>query len=136
MTTFLDTNVVVYAFDVADPEKQARAQAVLHDTDPATLVISSQVLSEFFVVVTRKLATPLAQADAAAAVRSLSAFQVVAVDSTLVQEAITQQEAHQLHYWDALIVSAASRAGCDRLLSEDLQDCQRIGSLEVSNPFS
>lgn len=136
MKTFLDTNVLVYAFDTAEPAKQARAQEVLRGTDPESLVLSTQVLSEFFVVVTRKLATPLPPGDAAAAVRNLSALQVVTTDAALVQEAIELCEVHQLSYWDSLIVAAARRAGCGQLLSEDLQHGARLADLQVVNPFA
>lgn len=136
MKTFLDTNVLVYAFDGADPAKQEIAQGVLRDSVADSLVISSQVLSEFFVVVTRQLVTPLALDVAAAAVRQFSALQVIPTDSALVRKAIEHVETDQVSYWDALIVAAALQARCTTLLTEDLQAGRRLGSLQISNPFA
>lgn len=136
MKTFLDTNVLVYAFDGADPAKQEIAQGVLRDSVADSLVISSQVLSEFFVVVTRQLVTPLALDVAAAAVHQFSALQVIPTDSALVRKAIEHVETDQVSYWDALIVAAALQARCTTLLTEDLQAGRRLGSLQISNPFA
>ncbi len=132
---FLDTNVVVYAMDDAAPAKQARARELMSGARAGSHVVSSQVLQEFFNAVTRKLARPIAVDDAAAAVRALARLTVVAADAELVVAAIEIHRRHQLSLWDALIVQAALDGGCNRLLSEDLQDGFRLGSLVVENPF-
>lgn len=136
MKTFLDTNVLVYAFDGAEPVKQERARELLREADPESLVVSTQVLSEFFVVVTRKLATPLTLDVAAAAVQEFSALQVVATDSALVRKAIEHVAADQVSYWDALIIAAAIQGSCTHILTEDLQAGRHLGSLQVVNPFA
>jgi predicted nucleic acid-binding protein len=131
---FVDTNVLVYAFDDATPAKRDRARALL-TTPGAPLVISAQVIGEFYMVVTRKLARPLDEGHAGAAVSELLRFPVMPIDSELARAAVSTSRAAQLSYWDALIVEAAAAAGCDRLLTEDLADGATIRSVRVENPF-
>jgi predicted nucleic acid-binding protein len=133
--TFLDTNVLVYLFDNDEPAKQQRASETLQSSELGELVLSTQVLSEFYVTVTRKLARALDPTLAGEAVDWLGSFSVVSTDTTLVKSAIQLSQSAQLSYWDGLVVAAAGRAGCERLLSEDLSDGQRIGSVHVENPF-
>lgn len=131
---FLDTNVVVYLFDRDTPGKQARARQIL-DEDRASLVISTQVLQEFYVTVTRKLGTPLAEREAAAAVEDLMALEVVVIDVPLIRAAMDMSRKRRLSLWDSLIVEAANANGCRRLLSEDFQEGARFGPTTVENPF-
>lgn len=132
---FVDTNVFVYAFDDRDRAKQERALAVLSGGARGELVLSTQVLQEFFVAVTRKLARPLPVADAEQAVRWMSRLPLVQVDAPMVLAAIGTHRRHTLSFWDALVVEAASTAGCERLLTEDLQDGMRFGNVTVEDPF-
>lgn len=134
--TFLDTNVLVYAFDSAEPRKKERALAVLEQApDPNALVISTQVLQEFFVAVTRRLETPLDHETAARAVEDLTALPVVVTGPETVLAAVRRCGTASLSFWDALIVEAALGAGCATLLTEDLQDGRSFGPLAVVNPF-
>jgi predicted nucleic acid-binding protein len=134
--TFVDTNVLVYAVDESEPAKREIARRTLADEENGELVLSSQVLSEFYVTVTRKLATPLTAEQAAQSVNRLAATNLaIAIDSAHVEQAITTSRSCQISYWDGLIVAAASRSGCSRLLSEDLNDGQRFGCVLVENPF-
>lgn len=134
--SFVDTNVLVYLFDSGAPDKQARARELVAERGPAgELVISTQVLQEFFVTVTRKLERPLSAENAEAAVRRLAAYPVVTTTVGLVMAAIALVRAHRISFWDALIVEAAREAGCDELLSEDLADGASIGGVLVKNPF-
>lgn len=130
---FIDTNVFVYAFDNADPQKQQRAQQVLREEPGA--VVSTQVLNEFYVTTTRKLAAPLSPEDAERAVEHLSRRPCVAVDSTLVLRAISDGRRWQLSHWDALMLAAARQAGCDRILTEDLADGASYPGIRIENPF-
>lgn len=132
---FVDTNVWVYAVDSADRRKQARAIEVIDREKRVGLVVSAQVLGEFYVTVTRKLATPLSPEAALEDVRSMTRQSVVALDARLVEAGIVGAQAWQLSYWDALLVVAARTAGADRLLSEDLQDGQLIDGVTIENPF-
>lgn len=129
---FVDTNVLVYLFDADDPRKQAIARAILA---AGNVVLSAQVLSEFYVTVTRKLGRPLEPGAAARAVADLCALPVRDVTATVVLAAVRRSQESQLSLWDALIVESALDAGGAVLLTEDLQDGQNFGELRVRNPF-
>ena len=131
---FVDTNVLVYLFDGDSPAKQEVARRTLKDR-PEYLVLSIQVLGEFYVSVTRKLANPLAPDAARKAVADLCALSVRPVLPSLVQTAVQRSQASQISYWDALIVESAIDAGAEVLLTEDLQHGQKFGRLRVVNPF-
>jgi predicted nucleic acid-binding protein len=133
---FVDTNVWVYAVDAADPARRTRALEATAPAPGRDLVISTQVLTEFYAVVTRKLAVPVSVEDAEAMVRQLAVLPVVAVDSSLVVSAIAGSREWQISIWDALILRAAEVAGCRRVLSEDLADGTTYGSVVVENPFA
>jgi len=132
---FLDTNVLVYIFDHDEPSKGRRAQGLLAQATPGGLAVSAQVMSEFYVTVTRKLSRPLDEDAALEAVEWLGLLNVVAIDSDTVRAAIATSRSARISYWDALIVSAAQAGGCERLLTEDLNHGQTIGSVRVENPF-
>ena len=135
-SAFVDTHVVVYAFDDDEPVKQEQARSLLAGPDaPTTLVLSTQVLAEFYVTVTRKLARPLSAADAAQAVALLAELPVVGADRTSVLEAVDLARAHQLSLWDAQIVQAAAAADCATLLTEDLTHGAVLAGVRVENPF-
>ena len=134
--TFVDTNVLVYRFDHDEPVKRARAGEVLDSIGGAgRLVLSTQVLQEFYVSVTRKLARPLGPEVALEAVRQLATFPIVRIDPDLIEEAILLSRDHQLSFWDSMILQAAARGGCRVLLTEDLQDGFEVLGLRVVNPF-
>lgn len=133
--TFLDTNVLVYAVDETEPDKRDTARRLLSSTGYGEFVLSSQILGEFYTVVTRRLAEPVPEATAAAIVDQLSLNPVVPLDPALVKAAIQTSRSSQLSYWDGLIVASAAASGCERLLTEDLNDGQLIGSVRVENPF-
>ena len=133
---FVDTNVWVYAVDAADPAKRKRALEATAPVPGRDLVVSTQVLTEFYAVVTRKLAVPVSVEDAEAMVRQLALLPVVAIDSSLVVSAIAGSREWQISIWDALILRAAEVAGCRRVLSEDLADGTTYGSVVVENPFA
>jgi len=133
---FVDTNVWVYAVDVADPAKRQRALEAIAPAQGRDLVISTQVLTEFYAVVTRKLAVPVSVDDAEAMVRQLAVLPVITIDSSLVVSAIAGSREWQISIWDALILRAAEVAGCRRVLSEDLASGTTYGSVVVENPFA
>ncbi len=133
---FIDTNVWVYAVDAAEPAKRERARAVIAPRNDAHITTSSQVLSEFYTVVTRKLASPMSDELAAQLVDRLSQLPVVPVDADLVLRAIAGSRAWGISVWDALIIRAAEVAGCAVVLSEDLADGATYGSVRISNPFA
>jgi predicted nucleic acid-binding protein len=133
MSDFLDTNIVVYAFDTADPEKQRVAIDVLESG--RRLVVSTQVLLETWWVLTRRLERPLSEDAASGVIDELCRLPVVSTDADLVRRAITTSRRWQLAVWDALIVEAARSSGCDRILTEDLQHGQNFDGVKVANPF-
>ena len=136
MRSFFDTNVLVYLFDADAPEKKNRAQTLLEaEVTEGQAVLSTQVLQEFYVAVTRKLSVPLPPEVAEQAVRDFSILPLVQVDGDLILAAIGRSRHHHLSLWDALIVEAALTSSATRLFTEDMQHGQRIGELEVINPF-
>lgn len=133
--SFVDTNVWVYAVDDADPAKQRQARQILEAMPARDLVVSAQVLGEFYVTIRRKLAETLPETDAVALVDRMRRLPVVPVDGSLVSTAIANSREWQISYWDALIIAAAEMSGCAVLLSEDLSDRRVYGSVRIENPF-
>jgi predicted nucleic acid-binding protein len=137
VTTFVDTNVLVYAHDLSETERRPVAQATLDELwRTRTGTLSTQVLSEFYVVATRKFDPPMARRAARRIVGAYSAWPVVGVDAPLILAASALEERHTLSFWDALIIEAAARGGATRLLSEDLQTGRRIRNVTIENPFA
>ena len=99
------------------------------------LVVSTQVLQEFYVTVARKLAEPLSPEEAAAATRSIGEYTVVRIDPAMVYRAIELNQRHAISFWDALILRAAIESGCEVLLTEDLQDVWEVEGVRVEDPF-
>ena len=133
---FVDTNVLVYADDTSDPMKNELAVEWL-DTLWSRRAgrVSTQVLNEYYVTVTRKLTRGLKQGDARAKVRRYQLWHPWQVDHPTVETAWGIEARFGVHYWDALVVASAQQAGCGTLLSEDLQHGQKLGAVTVINPF-
>lgn len=137
MRAFFDTNVLVYLFDADAPQKQQIARTLLErEANAGRATLSTQVLQELFVTVTRKLDVPVPHEDAERAVRSLSGLSVVQIDAALILAAIDAVRRLQISFWDALIVRAALQSGSAVLYTEDLQHGQEIEGLTISNPFA
>jgi predicted nucleic acid-binding protein len=133
---FCDTNVLVYAHDLDAGSKHEQAVTLVERLwTTGEGVLSVQVLQEFFVVVTRKLSRPVPLAEARRAVEHLSAWRVFAPQPTDVLAAIDAAERWKLSFWDAMLLTAANRAGATVVWSEDLSHRQRYDHLEVHNPF-
>ena len=135
MRRFFDTNVLVYAHDWREPGKRdVSRELVAQAMDEDELVLSTQVLVEFYATsVRRRLLTPSQARD----LLSLwASHDVVPQTADLVIRAIALHREHTLSFWDGLIVQAAIDSHCDILLSEDLQDGRRFGELVVRDPFS
>ena len=134
--SFVDTNILVYAEDKdAGPKHEAARDLVVRLWNERQGVVSVQVLQEFFITVTKKLRRPLTAARASEIVREYLTWTVVNTTGDLLVQAISLQQAARLSFWDAMVVQAAIEGGCDTLYSEDLNDGQRIGSLQVVNPL-
>ena len=136
MKSFLDSNVLVYLFDQDAPGKKATAQQILQtEGTVGNLVISTQVLQEFYVTVTRKLAQPLKADTALEAVDRFVTLPLVVVDAALILSAIRRSHKDSISFWDSLIIDAALKAGAQRLWSEDLQDGRVVNGMRIENPF-
>lgn len=133
----VDTNVLVYAYDAADPVKRETAidaLALLYDEGIGAL--SVQVLNEFYTVVTRKSAVPLTPERAEAAVGAyVRSWSVYSTTPLAVREGIRISRVHRTSYWDGLILATARLNEVPYLLSEDLQDGRDYDGVTVINPF-
>lgn len=134
---FVDTNVLIDAHDVDAGEKRQVARRVLAELWNSRLgVLSSQVLQELYVNVTRKISSPLTCHKAREIVRNYGVWQVVSIAPADILQASELEERHQISFWDALIVVAARNAGAVKVLSEDLSHGHRIGGVMIENPFA
>ena len=134
--TFIDTNILVYAYDIDEPVKQARAREILKQgIEGETAVLSVQVIGEFFTVVTKRIPNPLSAEEAEQVLDLLSILPVIDLDFRMIRHAIEIHRQHGIAYWDALIVAAAHRAECTQILTEDLNAGQSYEGVTVVNPF-
>ena len=138
MAVFLvDTNVLVYAYDRSEGPKRQRAIDVLEVVGIAEIgVLSTQILGEFFVTVTRKIPTPLSAGDASSAVmKYLDSWPIIDITSTIVLEALRGVGQHQMHYYDSVIWAAAKLNQIQEVLTEDSQHGRVIEGVRYLNPF-
>jgi len=133
---FVDTNILVYARDSSESEKQARAEQWLAHLWAHELGrISAQVMNEYYVTVTRKLKPGLSKEQARADLRALAVWQPLEISATLIESAWDIQDQYDYSWWDTLVISSALFLDCTYLLSEDMQHDQHIGNLTIINPF-
>lgn len=133
---FVDSNVLVYAHDAAAGEKHQRARALVERLwEEGNGVLSTQVLQEFYVNVTRKTARPPETEEVKRWLADYLNWEVVVNDGDAVLEAIDLQLRYQVGFWDALILHAANTALAGIIYSEDLNHGQRYGESVVENPF-
>ena len=135
---FLDTNLLVYPHDRREPERAERAVAVLDElAGTGRAALSTQVLGEFFWVVTRRLPDPLPPVEAAASVeRHARSWVVLDVSLPVVREALRGVREHTLPYWDALIWASAKLSQIPLVLSEDFADGRDVEGVRFANPFA
>lgn len=132
---FVDTNVLLYAVSTADDEraKSEKARSVLARKE---LALSVQVLQEFYVQATRTdKPDALSHEQTVRLIDALLRFSVQEITVPLMQAAFKTRDRFRISYWDAAIVEAARFAGCDTVLSEDLQHGQNFDGVRVHNPF-
>ncbi len=133
---FVDTNVLVYAFDVSAGEKRIRAQAMVHRLlNSGEGRLSTQVLQELYVNLMRKLPVPLPQFEAQQIIHDLTSWQVVEPKVADVLTAIRLSIRSKISFWDALVLVAAQKANATILWSEDLNHGQDYDGVIVQNPF-
>jgi len=134
--TFVDTNILVYAYDSSTPSKREIAKNILTKLwGERTGALSVQVLQEFYVTVTRKIPKPLTTSVAQEIVASYASW-CGETSAAEVTAAFRIESQSRIGYWDALIVASAAKAGAVRLFSEDLNAGQVIGGVQIENPFA
>jgi predicted nucleic acid-binding protein len=133
---FVDTDVLVYAFDDSDSVRQAVAERALTELmESDKLRLSTQVLQEFYVAVTGRVGNPLSPSVALSVTEELSAWPVLVVDYGLVRESILMSKNQPLSFWDSLVVTSAARSGAHTLFSEALTPGQALLGVQIVNPF-
>jgi predicted nucleic acid-binding protein len=134
---FVDANVLVYAFDASAGKKKAVAEQLLaRFWESGVGCLSVQVLQEFFVTVTKKVAHPLSVDEAADRIREFATWKVFAPTTNDVLGAIALQKQSKLNFWDAMVLQAAVESQCDVLSTEDLSDGQVIRGVRIRDPFA
>lgn len=135
---FVDTNVLVYAYDRSEPEKQRRALEVLDRLAVTGAgVISTQVLAEFFVALTRKIPAPLSAVEAHERIKNyLQSWAVIDLTGMIVLEAARGVRDHQFNFWDAQIWATARLNQIPAVFSEDFNDGAVIEGVRFVNPFA
>jgi predicted nucleic acid-binding protein len=133
---FVDTNVLVYAHDLSAGEKHTRARDLVRELwQSGEGCLSVQVLQEFYVSITRKVARPLAPDVAARIIGDLAAWRVHCPGVEDVLDAIRLQGRYQISFWDAMILVSAIQLGCQSIWSEDLNVGQVYDTVRVLNPI-
>jgi predicted nucleic acid-binding protein len=134
---FLDTNILIYAYDVSAGKKHEMAKMILMDLwNSGKGVLSIQVLQEFFVNITKKVSKPLDIKTAKDIIKDLLKWDVVMIDGESLLEAVEIHIRHQYSFWDSMILKAAQKGGAVLLLSEDLKHGQTIDGVKIKNPFT
>jgi predicted nucleic acid-binding protein len=133
---FLDTNILVYAYDRSAGQKHSLAVELVQACwENENGCLSIQALQEFYVTVTRKINMPLDHQTARQILADLAQWRLHAPKTSDLLQAIDLQRDYQLSFWDAQIVQSAASLGCRQLLSEDLNHGQAYGEVKVINPF-
>ncbi len=133
---FVDTNILVYGHDKDAGQKHQIAQNLLAELwNHRSGVLSIQVLQEFYVTLTRKVLHPLSPSTVRNLIRDYISWQVEVNDTLSILNASRIEENYRISFWDALIVSAASKAKVSKILTEDLQPGQVIEGILLENPF-
>ena len=130
---FFDTNVLLYMYG-GDAGKRARATELFGEYARAgRMLLSTQVVQEFYAAGSRKLGMPRRELREAAA--ALLDFPLIVVSPSHIKSAIQNEERYKISFWDALILAAAESGDAEVLYTEDLNDGQQYGTVLVRNPF-
>jgi predicted nucleic acid-binding protein len=133
---FLDTNIIIYAYDITAGRKHKVAGKIMMDLwDTGLGVLSTQVIQEFFVNISRKIPKPIDEELARAIVADLLKWDVVINDCESILEAIDILLKYGYSFWDSLIIEAAVKGGSRILFSEDFSHGQTIAGVTIKNPF-
>ncbi len=132
--SFFDTNVLIYAYSEADSDRHAQAVALYEEHLTAgTILISTQVVQEFYAAASRKLKFPHEMAQRMA--RALLELPLMTVTADLIRAALDVELRYQVSFWDSLILAAAEAGGAEVIYTEDLNHGQRYGRVLALNPF-
>lgn len=133
---FVDTNIMVYARDSSEPDKQVVAkQWIAHLWESRGGRLSYQSFNEYYVITTQRLHPGLSKEEARCDLNALEAWNPLPINQPVIENAWRLQDRYQFSWWDSLIMSAAQIQGCKFILSEDLQHEQVVDDLIVVNPF-
>jgi predicted nucleic acid-binding protein len=130
-----DSNVFIYLYDDLAPEKRTTAELVVRALSERRSAVALQVVGEVQNVLRRKFKAPSWKA-AQVGYNLLQAFETFAYSRDAVDRALGQLSAGRFSYWDALLLASADEAGCTTLLSEDMRSGDRLGNVEIVNPFA
>ena len=134
---FVDTNVLVYAYDRSAGPKHERAQALIEELwNSGSGLLSMQVLQEFCVNLRRKAGQPLAADHVRRLIQDYSSWEIVVNTTESILQALDIEARYRISFWDALILQAAESSGATLVYSEDLASGQKYGSIRVVNPFA
>lgn len=134
---FVDTNILVYAYNVDEEEKHAQASALIKNLwDKKTGVLSLQVLQEFYVTVTQKIRKPISSSEARVIIEDhVAVWEIIEPTANTLIAALEAQANYQLHFWDAMIFAAAKEARAKVVYTEDFQHGRKIEGVQFINPF-
>jgi predicted nucleic acid-binding protein len=132
---FLDTNVLVHAYDAADPAKQSIAQDLVRRAVAGEIVTSTQVLTEFAATLLHKISPAARRPNVLAILDALGPIKVIAPDADTIRRAVEAHAQHGVHIFDGMILAAAEHGACTRILSEDFNAGQSYFGIKVENPF-
>ena len=131
---FFDTNILLYLYSDANPEKRDRARDLYRKHGVSgTILVSTQVIQEFYAAATRKLLLP--KATVRTLTESLFELPLVIVNPVHIRAAMDHESRYQVSFWDGLILAAAEASGAEVVYTEDLNDGQQYGAVKVCNPF-
>ena len=134
--TFVDTKILVYAHDLDAGKKRGLAKQVITELwENRSGVLSTQVIQEFYVTLTRKIPAPLKKSTVIRIIKSFLNWEIVINDAPTILQACEIEETYNLSFWDALIVSAAYSRNVTTILTEDLNHGQRVEGILIVNPF-
>jgi predicted nucleic acid-binding protein len=133
---FLDSNILIYAYDDTEPRKKGIAQDFVRRAVSGEFVASTQTLAELATTLLHKFSPPFRPKDVLSILDTLSPIKLVFPDGGMIRRAVEARETYGIHFYDGMIVAAAERGGCARIWSEDLNAGQKYFGLAVHDPFS
>jgi len=133
---FLDTNVLVYAYDSSDARKREIAQSLLRQALAGNMAISTQVLTEFSAALLHNVSPAVTPETLVDLLAALAPIRLIAIDGDIVRRAVEVRAKYRVHFYDCMILATAERGGCNKVWSEDLNSGQKYFGVMVRNPFT